>query len=209
MLCWVTALMPEARPLIDHFHLLKVENRSSFPVFRSKDERMCLVVSGMGKTLSAAAVASLYQLVGERSDMAWLNFGIAGHRERDLGELRWVNKIVDVSSGQKWYPPQILKTGKSQGSALLTVDQAGDYPEGDALVDMEASGFYSIASRFSTRELVQCVKIVSDNSGSSWRDLKKGQVGAWIRAHMDDIIAASEELLVLSADEIQGVVRKR
>lgn len=202
-LAMVTALMPEARPMIDHFRLQKIKGRSPFPIYRSEDGRRCLVVSGMGKILSASATTSLYHEMGALPGMAWLNIGIAGHRTRELGDLRWVNKIEDEASGTKWYPPRLLKTGRRQASALLTVDQAGDYPAGDTLVDMEASGFYQIASRFSSRELVQCVKLVSDNAGNSWKDLKKGQVGLWIRDQLDGIVAGSEELLSLSGDEMK------
>ena len=203
MLCLVTALMAEAKPLIDHYHLIKVNDPSAFPTFIDKAGRILLIVSGVGKTMSAAACASLYHVANESAGMAWLNVGIAGHRERDLGEMRWVNRIEDAASEKKWYPPRVLKTGARQGSALMTVDQPGDYPEGDTLVDMEASGFYPVASRFSTRELVQCVKIVSDNAQNSWRDLKKGQVGEWIRDQMGEIIAGAEEMLALSADEMK------
>jgi len=83
------------------------------------------------------------------------------------------------------------------------VDQPGDYPEGDTLVDMEASGFYPVASRFSTRELVQCVKIVSDNAKNTWRDLKKEAVEDFVRDQMNEIAAGSNELLALSGDEMK------
>ncbi|NOX99395.1 MAG: hypothetical protein GXP30_06655 [Verrucomicrobia bacterium] len=202
-LCLVTALMAEAKPLIDHYRLVKVKDHSAFPTFSDKDGRVLLIVSGIGKVLSAAASSSLYHISNESVGMAWLNVGIAGHRDCDLGELRWVNKIEDAASGKSWYPPRILKTGARRGSALMTVDQPGDYPEGDTLVDMEASGFYPIASRFSTRELVQCVKVVSDNADKSWRDLKKGQVSEWIKQQMNEIAGGVEELLALSADEMK------
>lgn len=202
-LAWVIAFMPEARPVIDHFRLVKLVNRSSFPIYHSKDKRLWLVVSGPGKMLSASATTALYHASGERAGMAWLNLGIAGHRDRDLGSLRWVNKIVDDSSGQKWFPPRIFKMGRRQASALVTVDQPGEYPGADSLVDMEASGFYPIASRYSTRELVQCVKIVSDNTKNSWRDLRKGQVGDWIKYQMYSIAEGAQELLSLSAAEVR------
>jgi len=200
-LAWVIAFMPEARPVIDHFRLVKWANRSSFAIYHSKDQGLWLVVSGVGKVLSASATTALYHAAGEPVGMAWLNLGIAGHRELDLGNLRWVNKIVDVSSGQKWYPPRIFKMSKKQAGTLVTVDQPGEYPEEDSLVDMEASGFYQIASRYSTRELVQCVKIISDNVDNPWRDLKKGQVADWIQRQMPDIAEGAQELLNLSAAE--------
>ena len=50
---------------------------------------------------------------------------------------------------------------------------------------------------------MQIVKIVSDNAENSWRDLEKGQLGRWFSNQMDDIIAGTEELLSLSADEMK------
>lgn len=202
-LCWVTALMAEAKPLIKHYRMKKMKASSTFPVFSDETCRFWLIVSGVGKTSSAAATASLFHAAGEMEGMAWLNFGIAGHRKRELGELRWVNKIEDAGTSKIWYPPRIFKNGKRESSALLTVDQPGDYPEGDILVDMETSGFYQIASRFSTRELVQSVKIVSDNVDHNWRELEKGKVDEWIVGHMDKIAAGAEELLVLSSREMK------
>jgi len=202
-LCWVTALMVEAKPLIDHYGLSRVKEASNFPMFRNEAENFWLVVSGVGKTKCAAASKELYHILNKPEGAAWLNIGIAGHRTRELGELRWVNKIHDMTSGENWYPPQIFRTGRRRANALMTVDQPGDYPEGDTLVDMEASGFYSAASQFSTRELVQCMKIVSDNMKTSWRELKKGAVEGFVREKMDEIAAGSEELLALSVDEMK------
>ncbi|MCF6312702.1 MAG: hypothetical protein L3J39_09655 [Verrucomicrobiales bacterium] len=198
---WVVALMPEAKAVIRHFSLKKIKTASLFPIYQSGDQRVSLVVSGMGKIQSAAAVISLFHELDEAKGVAWINFGIAGHRDRELGELRWVNKLQDAGSEQKWYPPRLYRTGKRLASALLTVDQPGDYPAGDTLVDMEASGFYTMASRLSTRELVQCVKLVSDNAQQSWRDLDKGQVGRWVEQHMVSLVDFSDEMMSLSAQE--------
>jgi len=202
-LCWVTALMVEAKPLIDHYDLRRMQTDTDLAIFSDEIERIWLVVSGIGKQKSAVATNRLYLAAGEPRGAAWMNMGIAGHRERDMGELRWVNKIEDFASGKSWYPPRVFKVGVREASALMTVDKPGDYPDGDTLVDMEASGFYMTATQFSTRELVQCVKLVSDNENSSWRDLKKGAVEIWIRDQMDEIATGAEELLELSAAEMK------
>ena len=58
-------------------------------------------------------------------------------------------------------------------SELHTVDQPElRYPD-DVAYDMEAAGFFEAASRVSTLELVQCVKIVSDNAKSSVENINK------------------------------------
>jgi hypothetical protein len=49
------------------------------------------------------------------------------------------------------------------GSACLTLSQPSEDYREDTLFDMEASGFMYSTLRFSSAELTQCIKIVSDN----------------------------------------------
>jgi hypothetical protein len=46
---------------------------------------------------------------------------------------------------------------------LYTVDRPEDDYPAAALYEMEASGFFPVACRFSSSELVQCFKVISDN----------------------------------------------
>jgi hypothetical protein len=45
---------------------------------------------------------------------------------------------------------------------------------------MESSAFYETAIRFTTGELVQCLKVISDNSLSPLANIRPKQVSAWI-----------------------------
>ena len=157
----VTALPAEARPLRDHFRLHDKLENTAFPLYRSAD--MALVVAGPGKVAAAAATAVLASTVPAATKSAWLNVGIAGHAHHAIGSAFVAHRISDQASGGRWYPPQTLEPHLPTEN-LRTVDVPVDnYPQ-DALCDMEASGFYPVACRFSSSELVQCLKIVSDNT---------------------------------------------
>jgi hypothetical protein len=156
----VTAFSGEARPLIDFYRLTDKETSGLFPLFRNGCRQ--LVISGPGKIQAAAATAWLQGLAEDNRPAAWLNIGIAGHASRTIGSGALANRITDHASGRNWYPPHVhgldLPTER-----LLTVDLPETGYRETSLYDMEASGFYPIACRSTTAELVHCYKVVSDN----------------------------------------------
>ena len=157
----VTALPAEARPLRDHFKLCDKLQNTAFPLYRNAD--MALIVAGPGKVAAAAATAVLASADPAATTSAWLNVGIAGHAHHAIGSAFIAHRISDQANGNHWYPPQTIEPSLPTEN-LRTVDlPEANYPD-DALCDMEASGFYPVACRFSTSELVQCLKIVSDNN---------------------------------------------
>jgi flagellar biosynthesis/type III secretory pathway chaperone len=148
----------EAAPLIDHFGL---QQRSVNPLVYAQEEGMQLIVGGEGVPAARAAVKHLAAGQGESAQPGWLNIGIAGHQSRDIGNALLANKIVHRASGECHYPVPLFP-GFDAGE-LHTVDKPEyDYPE-DVAYDMEAAGFYAEATQYTTIELVQCFKIVSDN----------------------------------------------
>jgi hypothetical protein len=60
------------------------------------------------------------------------------------------------------------------------------YPE-TALCDMEASAFYETAARFSTGELIHCLKIISDNDSSRTENINPQHVSLMIAEHLGNI----------------------
>ena len=52
---------------------------------------------------------------------------------------------------------------------------------------MEASGFFS-ANKFSTKELIHSLKIVSDNESLSSQTFNKEEIKELIRANIDEIL---------------------
>lgn len=190
----VTALSAEARPLLRHFGLKARTPHGMFPVFEGED--MGLVVCGIGKAAAAAAVAHLHGVTGARADRVWLNLGIAGHPSYPPGAVLLAHSIQDAATGRRWYPPQVMAP-TCASAPLVSVDvPETDYPK-DALYDMEAAGFYATATRCATGELVQCLKIVSDNRQAPPGRLDARAVEALVADQMDPIarvLAALGEL---------------
>lgn len=160
MINFIVALPAEARPLTDFYRLRDKDSAGPFPVYRN--DTVALAVSGIGKVPAAAATAYLQGLTRGNRHCAWLNVGIAGHARRRIGEGLLAHCITDHTSGRSWYPPQVHRLTIPTDNLLSVETPAEEYRE-DTLHDMEAAGFYPIACRSATAELVQCYKIVSDN----------------------------------------------
>jgi hypothetical protein len=180
----VTALTPEAAPLIEHYRLEKVNSSSMFPLYRN--DTIYLVVSGIGKTLAAAATAYLHAMSGELPNQLFLNIGIAGHRRAITGASRVASRITDQSTGQTWYPSQIICDSLDR-SPLITVETVERVYAEDAAYDMEAAGFYPVAWRASTLELVQSLKVISDHPGELVADLDLQRIQDLIGNSIDEI----------------------
>jgi adenosylhomocysteine nucleosidase len=168
-----TALPCEARPLIDHFRLKKDLDSHPFELYRN--ERISLTVTGIGKCAMAAGVAYTQARAGGAVEPILLNVGIAGHAEHEVGRVFLAGKIVDADTARNYYPPLAF----APPCAVETV-RTGSRPQLDYtephLYDMEASAFYKTAARFSTGELIQCLKVVSDNRQAPAERLQPKQV---------------------------------
>ena len=195
MLCLVVALPAEARPLVDRFKLKALAGHP-YRLYAGPDTH--LITSGIGKVASAAAVAYLRALIGP-TPAAWLNVGIAGHAQAMVGTALLAHKVLDVGGGKSYYPvfaaPPLCST-----DLLHTVDQPeSDYGTGGAY-DMEASGFCATALRFASAELVHCLKIISDNPNSSWRDLNARTISQLIAAQFEKTEAVGRAMAALARE---------
>lgn len=193
----VVALATESRPLIDHFRLTEDRSATGFRMFQGEGIR--LIVTGMGRVSSAAGVAALASRDAHASApgaSAWLNVGIAGHASREIGEGVHAVSILEAATGRRWYPARILQLPGS-GEVFRTVDiPESVYPE-PCVYDMEASAFYATALRFSTTELIQVYKIISDNRANGVETVAKHRVRESIIAHLtaiEDIVTGLSAL---------------
>ena len=193
----VVALPPEAKPLIRHFGL-EFKSGDTFKVYANGGETIHLIISGVGKVSAAAAVSHLASFSRGNSATAWFNVGVAGHKTLSVSTLVAAHKITDAGSGRSWYPPMVLDLPCGT-AAVRTVDkETHDYPDG-CLVDMEATGFYATALRFTSHELIHCLKVVSDNSEQN--DLDYGTVAKMISEHLDAVETVADQLLQLSIEK--------
>jgi adenosylhomocysteine nucleosidase len=191
-----TALPCEAKPLIEHFSLKKDAAVQSFAVYLN--DEICLTVTGLGKIAMAAGVAYSQALFASVEHPVLLNIGIAGHKYHPLGVLYLIDKIIDVDSQRSYYPSLIFTPPCPSGSLQTLSKPRLNYDQAH-LCDMEASAFYEAAMRFSSSELILCLKIISDNQISPAGNIQPKQVAGLIAAHL----ASVETLLARAVAKVE------
>ncbi len=196
MLIWVSALHCEVKPVIDYYRLRKEHAKTPFELYRG--EEMTAIVSGIGKVASAAASAWIGGEQREAASLAWINLGCAGAASHAIGSAFSVDKIIDADSGQSYYPVPVSPNSLPPSPCLSLARPSEEYRE-DCLFDMEASGFIYSALRFSSAELVQSIKVVSDN-----REYQTGKnraaVSRLIGEHIEAIDRQAQALLELNRE---------
>ncbi|MGZ8954904.1 MAG: phosphorylase family protein [Methylovulum sp.] len=190
-----TALPCEAKPLIEYFSLKKDTTAKAFTFYFNQE--VCLTITGIGKNAMAAGVAYSQALFASAEHPVLLNIGIAGHKQHSLGSLFIINKIIDADSQRSFYPPLIVSPDCDAVSLRTVSKPQIDYDE-TALCDMEASAFYETAIRFSSGELIQCLKVVSDNELSPIANIAPNQVSELIAVHASTIDSFAEQLKLLA-----------
>jgi len=184
------ALPCEAKPIIRYFKLKKDLSITAFSIYRN--EHYCLTVTGSGKSAMAAGPSAIPPIL--------LNIGIAGHRSHALSTVFAAEKIIDTESERAYYP-QIVAQPPCATAIINTVAQPQTDYNSHSLYEMEASAFYEIAIRFSSSELIQCLKIISDNKQHSTQQINANQVSQWISNALPLIAQYSQALKVLSTSQ--------
>ena len=172
---FVVAFKGEAQPLIDFYQLAKM-NDSPYPLFRNAQHS--LVISGLGRDRAVSATTALHQ-VTNKPNLGWMNLGIAGHGSLKFGEAFIAGKITDDSKDESFYPPQIFEHSFAVSCLQTCFKPCSNY-QPDLGYDMEAHAFYRTACQFSIRELVQVIKIVSDNPDHDLNQVNPKEVSAMI-----------------------------
>ena len=194
MLHIVTALPCEAKPLIQHYRLNGRQPENGFRIY--ENDQIRLIIAGIGKCAAAAACAYL-QGMETNSKHAWLNLGIAGHATLEVGEALLAHKITDAATGNHWYPPMPFKR-PCQSLELITRDQPEADYDANAAIDMEASGFYATAIRFNSSELVQVLKVISDNHANPATEVNAALAEELICARLDVVDQVIQQLQQLN-----------
>jgi adenosylhomocysteine nucleosidase len=199
----VVAMPAEARPLVDRFGLRALPGCDPFRVYGS--DRVRLIVSGSGKARAAAAAGYLFRLGGGQRDQGWLNVGVGGHGLHSPGSAFLAHKVSDECSLESWYPPRVF-SAPCPGEEVLTVGRVeGQYPR-PVIYEMEAAGFMAASLGFSIAELVQVLKIVSDNAENPASRVSSREITALLAARLGAIEAVLDSLAAL-AGEIQAIER--
>ncbi|MCP4490812.1 MAG: hypothetical protein GY820_26385 [Gammaproteobacteria bacterium] len=196
MLIWVAALSCEVKPIIDYYRLQKSTQHCRFDLYHK--DNICCVVSGIGQNAVAAATAWVAALNISQPVIAWINIGIAGTAQDEVGSIFWVDKILSHNAAT-YCPVPLLKSNIASRSCFTLGEPSTDYKPG-LLYDMEASAFFTTATQVSTTELVHCLKIISDNKNHPpQRD--KAKISQLIQQNIDRIDTFANNLLQLKTKQ--------
>jgi len=179
---FVVAFLAEAQPVIDFYRLVKTDLS---PGSMFQNDQHCLLISGLGKDRAASATKLLGQSKAGKNE-GWLNLGIAGHGSLAKGDAFLAGKIIDDKSEEVFYPPQICQSSLPVSSLCTSSSPVTQY-EPEMGYDMEAHSFFREASKFSFRELVQVVKIVSDTPSQPIEKIRPQKATEMISLHMRDV----------------------
>lgn len=194
MLHIICALKPEAGPLQDYFDLQPLAGAAS--ICHNPEAHITLTLSGIGKAAVATAVARTRDYFRADRSHAWLNLGIAGHASLPLGQAVIINKVTDAASGRTWYPSRAFTT-TLPAHDLLTLDQP-DSNYREELFDMECAGFFQATSGCATLELVQALKIISDNADHPMDGVNPDLVSRLMKQNLPVVEEIMQQLLALS-----------
>ncbi|MBX2849501.1 MAG: hypothetical protein KTR16_14360 [Acidiferrobacterales bacterium] len=197
----ICALNCEAKTLIDHYRLSK---RSSKPFdwyfgkalsSTGREFSINLLVSGIGCQNMAVACGWLAAQTGG-SQSIWLNIGTAGHKDIEVGRIVRVCRSVAVDSGKSHYPAMTAKWSGLSQILITHASECIDYPV-NAMVDMEGAEFFRAAGMFASSELVQSLKIISDNESDGIERLNASLISELIAPNVETISGFASSLISL------------
>jgi len=162
MIHFVVATNSEARPLIDLLKLKKIKELKQ--TFIYTNQNISLTISGIGKVNAAIGVTQTYYYYNQKNNNIWINIGLAGHKYLKVGDICTINKITDNETKKNYFP--FVNKFKMHNQECLSLGiKKKNYSS--KVYDMESFGFYQSASKYSSKELLQIVKIISDNQFES------------------------------------------
>ncbi len=192
MIYYNCALYLEAKNIIAHYSLKRLDVKGRFQFFTSKEEpaEAVLVISGTGAYNATAAVTMLCTLFPPKAGDVFVNFGLCGAFPRQesicpsIGELFLAYCVKDTSGKKAIYPDlDLLIKAPFKKALLKTFDEAvvstDNFTSEDVgsteavLADMEGYGALFAASLFFESHRCFVIKAVSDVIGRSQLPDKK------------------------------------
>ena len=193
-ICIEVALKAEASPLIEALNLKPLSGTPLFPVW--ENDGIKLIVSGVGKIKAGAACSYLAGIHRDEDIYGWLNVGIGGHRTLPLNTPLLAHKIVDETRRTQFFPSFAFDL-PCRSEVCLTVENPEHIYESASVYDMEAAGFFAIASKISPLEMIHVFKVISDNAQHPAKNVTKKEVETLIANHVGMIQDITKEMQTL------------
>lgn len=160
-----TSMYVEASSFVKNMNLKKDLECHKFQVFKNDD--VVLIITGVGKVISAVAVTYLFLKYKIKSDDIFINIGICGSKNKNIriGDIFLCNKIIDYDTKKTFYPDIILKHPFKEGNiqTISKVINDENMEIQSEIIDMEASAIYEAALMFLQPHEMFFIKIVSDH----------------------------------------------
>lgn len=157
----------EAEPFIQEYRLQQ-QSETRFPVWSKEGSTLAVCLTGRGALNSAAISGALI----ERFDpIIVANFGVAGAWQAHwpIGHPLLINKVVDETSGQAFYPDRLLACRFDEAECITVARPANsnDRSPVKAVFDMESAGVFAAAELSVPTANIVVGKVVSDHLAES------------------------------------------
>ena len=199
----VAAMNCEIKPIVDRLRLLKQCDKP-FAVYKGEmhSHNIEVIVSGIGAVAMAASVG---WIAAQRptAQRVWLNVGTAGHQTADLGMAFRVHASADIFSERKHHVAMVAKSALATDQLLSINAPSNDYPDVGG-IDMEAFAYFSAAYKFSSAELVESIKVVSDSPKHDIADLNAAKISELIVPHVDNILSLALAMHALLSPQFEA-----
>ncbi len=188
MQCIITALKAESDPFIQYLGL-KRDKAFNFPYFINNDIGIALIGVGVGRKNIRARIHKFFRSFDD-TVIQFINIGVAGGKKNQtrIGQLFLINKIIDDSTNQTYYPDILIDHPLIENS--ITTVQRGVYDGGgqyDFLVDMEASEIFSVCSKIVPIHNIAIIKLVSDHMETHESEFDHDMISSLLMGKMDKI----------------------
>ena len=197
-ICWITATEPEARGVRRLRDLDQLVCRKPFGVYRNQGGTEWVVKTGIGALSCAAGTGFLMGFFGEEDELAFVNVGIAGSQQGEIGAAYLVHKVIDVAENKSFFPG-VTRFGRAATETCRTVTEpSSTYPE-QGMYDMEGSAFFRMAKLRTDIDSISLIKVVSDTATRPFSELNL--------ANVEPLILGAETLVNDVAEKILDAVK--
>ena len=159
---FVIALRVEAKLLLDLYKLKKyVSKNKSFNIYNNINSNIWLIISGIGNINASKAVKLLFNESPKSKKNIWVNIGMAGSNNYEIGDIFLIKKIT--YRNKPFYTSSLLNNIIPATEAKSVNKIESKFRKKNIVYEMESYGFVREVEKFCFRELICVVKIVSDN----------------------------------------------
>lgn len=217
------ALKCEAEMLIKHYNLKRTDTKA-FSIYTDENEKIILVITGVGKINAANAMGFIAGKYDIDSGDSIINFGTAALKNAGklkMGDLVLGNKITDLNQNRDFYPDMLINTSEirsikegtiySSDHVIAKETLATDLPTEipvDTVIDMEASSFFRAANSYIGAHQMHFLKIISDNGIDQATDYKalSLQIEKIITEKENEITAYIDLVCAFSEEKLENVI---